>query len=256
LINVVCDLDGVLYRGESVIPGADVGLRMLEDVGIGVTFVTNNSTNTPSDITAKIERVVGVSVGPESVITSAQAATEMLSPDDWPVYVFGETGIKVALTAAGVEVTEDAAIAGTIISGLHRGLSYEAIGATAAAVSSGARFIATNVDPTFPTATGFMPGAGAMVAAIAAVAGVQPEVAGKPNQPMLSLVERRVGPSAWVIGDRIDTDMAMSEAMPGWTSILVLTGVTSGAEAEGAADHLVQDFLAAAELVIAAEFGQ
>ena len=256
MINVICDLDGVLYRGDTSIPTADKGLRVLEEAGIGVTFVTNNSTKTPPDIVAKIERVVGVSIEPENVVTSAQAAVEMLRPDDGPVYVFGEAGIEAALTEAGVETTEDATTAGTVICGLDRGVNYEEIGAAATAVRSGARFIATNIDPTFPVATGLMPGAGALVAAIATAAGVQPEVAGKPNQPMLSLVQSHVGRKAWVIGDRIDTDIAMSDGMPEWTTILVLTGVTGGAEAKGAADHVVEDVLAAAELVVATEFGQ
>ena len=256
MINVICDLDGVLYRGKTAIPGAGAGLRLLDEAGSVVTFVTNNSTKTPSDVAEKIERVVGVSVLPESVVTSAQAAAEMIRTDDGSVYVFGERGIEVAMTEAGIEIAKDATSAGTVVAGLHRGVDYEEIGAAAAAVRSGARFIATNIDPTFPTATGLRPGAGALVAAIATASGVQPEVAGKPNQPMLTLVESRVGPTAWVIGDRIDTDIAMSDAVPEWASILVLSGVTSLAESEQAADHVVQDVFAAAELIVATEFGQ
>jgi 4-nitrophenyl phosphatase len=117
------------------------------------------------------------------------------------------------------------------------------------AVRFGARFIATNTDPTFPVADGLLPGGGAIVAAVRATTGVEPEVAGKPNAPMRALLRAKGIRDAWVIGDRVDTDIALARAEPDWTSILVLTGVT-GPEGTGDADFVVPDLAAAVDLVL------
>jgi len=115
--------------------------------------------------------------------------------------------------------------------------------------SRGARFIATNTDPTYPVADGLLPGGGACVAAVQVTTGVTPEVAGKPHPPMRALLRSRGIGEAWVIGDRVDTDIALAQAESDWRSILVLTGVTSPEEAIGA-DHVVADLAAAVDLVL------
>jgi 4-nitrophenyl phosphatase len=132
--------------------------------------------------------------------------------------------------------------------GLTKAVDYQTIAAAATAVRNGARFIATNTDATYPTATGLMPGAGSLVAAIAVASGVQPEVAGKPHRPMRDLVRARMKNGVWVIGDRVDTDIEMAVEEPEWTSILVLSGV--GNDGTGGADHVVADLAAAADLIL------
>jgi HAD superfamily hydrolase (TIGR01450 family) len=250
-LTVLCDLDGVVYRGGTVIPGAPGALRRLHDAAVEVFFITNNSTRTPRQGAAKIERLTGVEIDPEHVLGSSLAAVSMLGPDDGPVLAVGEDGVVDAIARAGLEVTEDPGAARAVLVGLTRDLTYRLLADAMSAIRSGARFIATNDDATFPTEDDLLPGAGAIVAAISAATGVEPEVAGKPHPAMRRLIRSRGVSSAWVIGDRVDTDIALAWDEPDWSSILVLTGVTDAAGAEIArADHVVDDFPTAVDLVL------
>jgi 4-nitrophenyl phosphatase len=250
-MNVVCDLDGVVYRGERLLPGADRALAALAEQSIGVVFVTNNSTRTPDEVVGKIGRLTGLDYPAEAVVTSAAAAATMIGPRDEPAFVFGSGAIAMALDEAGVGVTADARSAQSVVVGLDRDLSYARLDEAANAVRSGARFIATNRDPTYPTEHGLAPGSGAVVAALETASGRTAEVAGKPNPPMRELIRSRGVGEAFVIGDRSDTDIALAAHEPDWRSILVLTGVTDGDPAN-MADHVCADLAEAVGLVLAA----
>lgn len=251
MTTVICDLDGVIYRGRTPIPGSPEGLARLEDSGAHVLFATNNSTRSPADSAKKIKEVTGIEVDPDDVFTSAMASAGILAPEDSPVMVIGESGIIDAVRGRGLELTEVPEDAKAVVVGLYRGVGYNDIANAADAVRNGARFIATNTDTTFPTASGLKPGSGAIVAAIAAVAGQSPEVCGKPHAPMRALIKRTgIGDDVWVVGDRVDTDIALANGESGWRSILVLTGVTGPGEPTGGADHVVEDFAAAVDVVL------
>lgn len=247
---VVCDLDGVIYRGDLAVPGSPDALRRLYDGGWRVVFVTNNSTRSPEASAEKIERITGVAVDPGEICTSALAAASTLGTRDDPVLVVGEEGVIRAVEGAGLRLTDDPSEAGSVVVGLYRALSYDDIARAADAVRNGARFVATNTDPTFPTANGLKPGSGSIVAAIATVAGRAPEVCGKPHPPMRALIHALGVDDAWVIGDRADTDIALADQEPGWRSILVLTGVTGPDGPTGNADLVVADFSAAVDVVL------
>ncbi len=247
---VILDLDGVLYRAMSPVPGSREALVRLIAAGITTRFVTNNSTRTPEQVADKIRNVAGVEVDPGTIITSAVAAVSLLSPEDAPVMVVGGAGIRQALTDGGFTITDDPVKTRTVIAGMDRDFDYPKLARAAQAVRAGARFIASNSDPTYPTESGLLPGAGAMVAAIEAASGVAPEVAGKPHPPMRRLIRRSGVGSAWVIGDRIDTDVAMAQAEPDWKSILVMTGVTDTRDDVDAADYVAADLAAAVDLVL------
>ncbi|HLF44311.1 MAG TPA: HAD-IIA family hydrolase [Acidimicrobiia bacterium] len=248
-MNVICDIDGVIYRGDRLLPGSDLALRRLRDAGVTVHFATNNSAKSPLTVSEKITRITGVDIEPESIVTSSQAAVGLLGDDPGPVMVLGSEGILAALAEAGIGLTEDPSVAKALLVGLDFDLTYDRLTRAADAVRFGARFIATNTDPTFPVADGLLPGGGAIVAAVRATTGVEPEVAGKPNAPMRALLRAKGIGEAWVIGDRVDTDVALARAEPDWTSILVLTGVT-GPEGRGDADFVVPDLAAAVDLVL------
>lgn len=247
---VICDLDGVLYRGSSPVPGSAEALQKLSDEGFRIVYVTNNSTRSPRASAEKIHRLTGVDVDPSEICTSAMAAASVLTVEDGPVLVVGEEGIVDAVAGKGLSTTSDPSMASSVVVGLYRGLTYETIGNAADAVRNGARFIATNRDNTYPTASGVKPGSGAIVAAIAAVAGVEPQVCGKPHAPMRSLIHELGISDAWVIGDRVDTDIALAYDEPDWRSILVLSGVTGPDGDDGGADHVVADFAAAVDVVL------
>jgi HAD superfamily hydrolase (TIGR01450 family) len=250
-LTILCDLDGVIYRGARALPGVPEALERLLATGISIYFITNNSTRTPQATAEKISTLTGVPTEADQVLTSGMAAMTMLGAPDGPVLVVGEDGLREAVEDGGLTVTDDPSAARSVVVGLTRSLSYEMISGAMQAIRAGARFVATNDDTTFPTEDGLAPGCGAIVAAIAAASGRAPEVAGKPNEPMRDLIRSRVGRDAWVIGDRVDTDIALAATEPGWRSVLVLTGITDIDQARGGeADFVVADFPAAVDLVL------
>lgn len=250
-MTVLCDLDGVVYRGRMVLPGVEAALESLAAAGVEVLFITNNSTRTPHATAEKIAGLTGVPVAAHQVLTSSSAAMTLLDGSDGPVLIVGEEGVRSAVEQAGLTVTEDPLAARAVVVGLTRSLTYELLAAAMQAIRGGARFIATNDDTTFPTEDGLAPGCGAIVAAIAAASGLRPEVAGKPNKPMRDLIRSRVDGEAWIIGDRLDTDIALAAGEPDWHSILVLTGVTGEDDvANGEADFVVADLPKAVDLVL------
>lgn len=251
--TVLCDLDGVIYRGRSVLPGVPTALERLRDAGIRIFYITNNSTRTPEEGAKKIRDLTGMETSESQVLSSSLAAVSLLGPEDDPVLVVGEAGVSDAVTRAGLTETSDPGRARAVLVGLDRHVDYELLGSAMTAIRSGARFIATNDDATFPTEAGFLPGAGAIVAAIAAATATEPVVAGKPHRPMRELIRSRGVGRAWVIGDRPDTDIAIAHDEPDWQSVLVLTGVAGESDVDlSGADHVVADFPAAVDLVLSA----
>jgi glycerol-1-phosphatase len=251
LTDLICDLDGVLYLGSEAIPGVAEAAARFRGAGGRMLFVTNNAGRTPAQVADKIRDVAGVEASTEEVVTSAMAVVGMTSPADDPVLVVGEAGITEILGDAGRSFTDDPRAARSVVVGIDRGIDYQRIARAAEAVRSGARFIATNLDPTIPVESGLLPGAGAIVAAIQTASGFEPEVAGKPYRPMRDVVRRRFPGPAWLIGDRLDTDIAMAEAEPEWTSILVLTGATREPPSDHPSDLVVAGFPEAIELILA-----
>src|SRR5439155_5373719 len=125
-------------------------------------------------------------------------------------------------TAAGWRPV-DRPPAAAVVVGLHRDFDFDDLDRASAAVRDGARFVATNLDATYPVPGGMIPGSGAIVAAVATASGHAPEVAGKPERPMVDLVRERLGPTGVVVGDRPSTDGAFADAL-GWPFALVLSG--------------------------------
>ncbi len=224
---ICCDLDGVLWRGDDVIPGAAEGVAALRRAELRVGFVSNNSGNAVGDVVAKLARA-GVTAEPDDVLTSAQAAASLLArslPPGSRVFVCAGPGVTEALEAAGLTpVREDPAAA--VVVGFHRDFDYEELDRAARAVHGGARLIATNLDATYPIPGGLMPGSGALTAAVATASGVEPEVAGKPAPATVALVRERWGEVGVVVGDRPSSDGALADAL-GWPFALVLSGVTA-----------------------------
>ncbi|MDH3463479.1 MAG: HAD-IIA family hydrolase [Acidimicrobiia bacterium] len=249
-MSVICDLDGVVYRGGEIIPGSDRALELLRKNDTPVFFATNNSSRTPRDVAAKINRLSGYPAEARDVVTSAQAAARIIPNGVTSCLVLGGTGLKKAVTDTGRKLARSGEPVECVLVGIDSELDYEALAAAAGAVRSGAVFIASNTDPTFPTPDGLLPGAGAIVAAVATAAQATPLVAGKPEAPMRDLIKELVPGPAWVIGDRIDTDIEMANREMTWKSILVMSGVTGTSDGHGAADFVADDLADAVELVL------
>lgn len=241
----IFDLDGVVYRGETPVPGAVELIRRLHAAGVLVRFATNNSMVERAGYAARL-RSMGISTSIDEIVTSTSATVEHLhraAPDVRRVLAVGAAGLVAELRGGGFGVTPaaDAAAAGyaggplpdaydAVIVGLDPDVDYRRIGVAAGAVRAGARFVATNADPAYPTPVGLLPGAGSIVAAIATAAGVQPEVIGKPQPAMFeAILDAAWVPAheAVVIGDSPDADVVAANRA-GIASVLVLTGVTDG----------------------------
>jgi 4-nitrophenyl phosphatase len=222
-----CDLDGVVWRGDEPIAGSAEALAHLRASGVHVAFVSNNSSEPVAAVIAKLASF-GVPAQASDVVTSAHAAAALLTktlPHGARVLASAGPGVEEALTDAGLTAV-DAPPADAVVVGFHRGFDFEELTRTSSAVRGGARFIATNVDATYPVAGGLLPGSGAIAAAVAVASGRQPEVAGKPEPPMVELVRERFGTSGIVVGDRPSSDGALAAAL-GWPFGLVLSGVTT-----------------------------
>ncbi|MDJ0771110.1 MAG: HAD-IIA family hydrolase [Ilumatobacter sp.] len=227
---VLCDLDGVVWLRRQAIPGAPEAIARLRADGRRVLFVTNNSMSPIAEQEAALAAIDVPADG--DVITSAQAAASLVEPDE-VVVVCGGTGVTEAVDARGAFAV-DYGPADAVVVGLHRSFDFARLQAANAAIRSGARFIATNLDPTFPTPDGPTPGAGALVAAVATVAETQPVVAGKPFAPMAELTRLRCGPdfsssTAIVVGDRWSTDGSFADEL-GVPFALVRSGVTGAGD--------------------------
>jgi 4-nitrophenyl phosphatase len=139
--------------------------------------------------------------------------------------------VREALAAVGLEAVDDGPAAAVVV-GFHRGFDFDELDRTSRAVREGARFVATNLDATYPVPGGLVPGAGSLVAAVATASGTTPEVAGKPEAPTVGLIRERFGVSGVVVGDRPSTDGALATAL-GWPFALVLSGVTAAVAPPG-----------------------
>lgn len=240
--TVVCDLDGVVYLGDEMIPGADRAITAMLASGWQVVFCTNNATRTPEQIATKLAGVSGLVVDPSATVSSAQAAAALVAGRITSAFVLGAEGIHAALAHEGVSVTSDFRRAEAVVVGLDPEISYAKLRDAALAIQSGAWFVATNLDPAYPTPDGLWPGAGAIVAAVSVTVGQDAEPAGKPYQPMIDLLRSRMpgdGPVV-VVGDRPSTDLAMGKSA-GWLTAGVLTGVVS--RPAEVPEHLIPDVM-------------
>ena len=228
------DLDGTVYLAGAAIPGAPEALRKAAAAGMRLAYVTNNASRTPAAIAALLVGF-GVSATTQDVVTSAQAAARMLAdrlPAGAPVLVVGGSGLRMAIWERGLRPVSTAAERPqAVVQGYSPNISYSLLEEGGLAVAAGALFVASNADRTLPTRRGSQPGNGAFIQVIATATGVRPLVAGKPEPPLQKESVLRTGAThPLVVGDRLDTDIEGAHRV-GLDSMLVLTGVTSPAEA-------------------------
>jgi glycerol 3-phosphatase-2 len=245
----VFDLDGVVYLGDEVVAAAPGALDQVRGLGVKVAFVTNNSYRPPGLVTEKLNRL-GVKATEGEVLTSAQAAVRLLGGRDGlegvGVLVVGGPGLRQALEAAGARLVDGPAWreAEVVAVGFDPELTYGRVRDATLAIRAGARFVGSNPDTTLPTPEGLWPGAGATLALLRASTGVRPEVAGKPERPLLDTAAAAIGPGPYLmVGDRADTDLDGAHRL-GWSTALVLSGVTrliDLPDLTNAPDHLLAD---------------
>jgi 4-nitrophenyl phosphatase len=234
--DLIVDMDGVLWHGETALPGLADFFATLNELGIGFMLATNNATRVASQYTDKLARF-GVTVPPEQILTSAEVTASHLAhhyPPQTTVYVVGEDGLRLALARHGFDLLPTGGLvapgtrAGLVVVGLDRQACWEQLASAAYLIQNGAHFIGTNGDVTFPTEAGPLPGAGALLALLETATGVAPEIMGKPERAVFEEALSRLGATAAttaMVGDRLETDIAGAQAA-GLPAILVLSGVT------------------------------
>lgn len=236
--GLVCDLDGVVYRGAAAVPHAVFALTAISRSS-GVVFATNNASRTPGEVARQLIGL-GLEVSSEQVVTSSQAGAAHLAellPAAAPVLAVGGDGVRLALEEVGLSVVLPADVlrrsseGDSVVAGVLQGYGPQVHAADLAeasyAVAGGAVWVATNRDATLPTDRGVAPGNGMLVDAVARATGRQPVVVGKPEARLYATSMARLGlesADVLAIGDRLDTDILGAQAA-GLDSLWVLTGV-------------------------------
>lgn len=256
----IFDMDGVLYRGKTPLPGVQILFDALTLRGVRFLLATNNSMATPAAYVIRMAEM-GVTVAEDDIQTSATATRD---------YLLDQLAPDATILTVGMPALAEQIFAGTtfqpavdhpersvdaVVVGLDLEFTYEKLRNATQAIHAGARFVATNADATLPTEDGVQPGAGSIVAAIATASGVIPTVVGKPETLMMLKGMERLGvePSeAVMVGDRLDTDV-LSGHQAGLRTVLVLTGVSQRADLEHAAvlpDYVFTDLPALTQAII------
>ncbi|MBN1219284.1 MAG: HAD-IIA family hydrolase [Anaerolineae bacterium] len=228
---LVIDMDGVLWRGDTPLPGLIEFFDFLQNHAIDFVLATNNASKTPAQFLEKLARF-GVRVGSEHILTSSLATAAYLQQDykdGAKVYVVGQAGLRQALTQAGFMVLPDSSQpVDVVVAGIDFELTYETVQHAALLIQDGARFIGTNGDLTFPIEGGrSVPGAGSILAFIQAATGVKPLTIGKPERFMFDLAMQKMNSTpehTATLGDRLETDI-LGGQRAGLKTIMVLTGV-------------------------------
>lgn len=231
---LIIDMDGVLWRGNTPLPGLIDFFDFLQNRAMPFMLATNNASKTPEQYLEKFANF-GVTIKRENILTSSLATAAYLTQEFEPgatVYVVGQSGLHQAMREAGFNLVDDARQgADVVVAGIDFTLTYEKLKYAALLIRRGARFIGSNGDLTFPAEEGFVPGAGSILAAIQAATGVAPTIIGKPERLMFDIAVKKMGSrpeQTAMLGDRLETDI-LGGQRAGLKTILVTTGVDNEA---------------------------
>ena len=246
--GAVLDVDGTVVRGNEPIPGAPTGYRRIREAGIETLFVSNNPTKAPP---AYVDRLgaAGYDVDAEHVFTAGAVTTRYLrehhAADD--LFCIADSGVVDQLDAAGLATTDDVDAADVLVASIDREFDYDDLCAALWALERDIPFIGTDPDVVIPAPERDVPGSGAVINAIAGVAEREPDaVLGKPSDTAIEMVRERLPyppEECLVVGDRLDTDIALGERA-GMTTVLVRSGVTDDdalAASDISPDHVLDD---------------
>jgi NagD protein len=225
--SYLVDMDGVLLSGSTIIPGADRFIEQLKARGTEYLVLTNNPIYTPGDLAHRLQ-TIGLDIPPERIFTSAIATAHFLQSQkpNGTAFVIGESGLTEAIHGVGYVITDQNP--DYVVLGETHTYNLEFITKAIRLIADGARFIATNPDPSGPSEGGLVPACGAMAALIETASGVSPFFVGKPNPLMMRTALNYLdvhSENTVMVGDRMDTDV-LAGVESGMETVLVLTGVT------------------------------
>lgn len=225
--NYISDMDGVLVKGHTIIPGADEFIQRLKAKKTKFLVLTNNSIHTPRDLAHSL-KTIGLDIDEKLIFTSAIATAQFLNAQrpNGTAFVIGEIGLTTAIHEIGYVITDNHP--DYVVLGETNSFNQEQITKAIRLISRGSRFIATNPDTTGPTEEGIVPGCGAMASLIESATNISPLYIGKPNPLMMRSALNYLGvhsENTVMIGDRMDTDI-IAGVQSGMETILVLSGIT------------------------------
>jgi len=226
--GLLIDMDGVIYRGNQLIPGADRFIQTLMKEQVPFVFLTNNSQRTRRDVQTKLQRM-GVDVDEHHIFTCAMATARFLAAKkpSGTAYVIGEGGLLQAMHRNGFSIVDHSP--DFVVIGEGRTVTLDALENAVNMILDGAKLIATNLDPNCPTPSGTRPGCGATVAYLEAVTGIKAFSVGKPSPIMMRAARKELGlatSQTVMLGDTMETDILGGVQM-GYRTVLTLTGGTS-----------------------------
>ena len=222
------DMDGVIYRGKQLIPGAEKFIAGLREREIPFVFLTNNSQRTRRDVATRLSRM-GIQVDEEHIFNCAMATARFLAAQKpgGTAFVIGEGGLLHALHHNGYSIVDDDP--DYVVVGEGRTFNMEIVEAAVRMILRGSKLIATNIDPNCPTSQGLRPGCGAIVAMLETATGLKAFSVGKPSPVMMRAARKELGlatAETIMIGDTMETDILGGVSL-GYRTCLVLSGGTS-----------------------------
>lgn len=222
------DMDGVIYKGSELIPGADTFINKLHELQIPFLFLTNNSQRTCRDVATKLRRM-GIHAEEKHIFTCAMATARFLAKQKphGTAFVIGEGGLLQALHHNGYAIVDHDP--DYVVVGEGRAFNFEMVETAVRMIVGGAKLVATNLDPNCPTAHGLRPGCGAIVAMLEAATGIKAFSVGKPSPVMMRMARKELGlatEETTMIGDTMETDIIGGVSM-GYRTVLVLSGGTN-----------------------------
>jgi HAD superfamily hydrolase (TIGR01450 family) len=248
--HFILDLDGVIYRGERLLPGARAFVEWADATGRTLVFLSNNSFATPEEVAAKLARL-GIPNPEPRTLTAGEATVQFVAARSPGARVFVLAVPSIARMAErhGLRLAwrerMDGPAPDAILVGLDKTLTYQRLTRGLRAILPGAEFVAVNRHPTLPVEDGLNPGTGSIVAALEYASGLRARIIGKPEPTIVLEALRFLGASpreTLLVGDSIVLDIAAGHAA-GVDSALLLSGVATGAEAEAATGTLVPDYV-------------
>lgn len=234
--NLILDMDGVLWHGDTPVPGLKEFFTTLDQLQLEYILATNNATKIARDYSQKLGGF-GIDIPERKILTSAETTARYLKrrcPDGAIIYVVGESGLRTAISDHGFELITTEGFVGAnaradfVVVGMTRHVCYPQLASASYLIDNGAVFIGTNPDLTFPTEIGPLPGAGSILSFISAATGIKPLIIGKPNSIVFEEAIRRLNGNlsdTVMVGDRLNTDIVGGKSA-GLRTVLLLSGIS------------------------------
>ena len=237
--TLAADLDGTIYKGNTLLPKVKETYHVLKQLDINTIFITNNSSQTPEEIKTKLDKLLQDKISLKNIITPLMIIKNVSELTTLKVHVYGSSGVKNYLEQFNEKIVSIQE-AETVLIGRKDDIYTEEINIIANSINNGTKAYCLNKDLTFPTEEGEKPGNGAVVKMLEELTNSQIESLGKPDKLFIDYLNKNGFIIDWIIGDRVDTDILLAKKL-NVKSILVKTGVTNFMEIDNA-NYIIKEF--------------